>query len=112
MEEIMAQEDDDGEGGFAVPDAVTSIQQQQNRKSMGGVAPFIITTENEFAYFDPKTLQNWAGPNHWKFRPVAQKGENCFLFLLCSHNFVNNVVDEDGTVIPVEKEKKKGKKKE
>ena len=31
--------------------------------------------ENEFEYFDSKTLENWAGPNHWKFRALKDGNE-------------------------------------
>ena len=40
--------------------------------------PGSITTENEFMYFDPKSLKNWAGPEHWKFR-APKKGSSLSL---------------------------------
>lgn len=51
----------------------------------------MMTTDNEFAYFDPKTLENWAGPNHWKFRASAKE----------------SVKDAEGAAKPKRKTKKK-----
>jgi len=38
----------------------------------------------DYSYFDPKLLQNWAGPAHWKFKPRS------FSFTLFTKNFSVN----------------------
>lgn len=49
--------------------------------------PGVLTTNNEFSYFDPKSVRNWAGPEHWKFKAPAKKGILTYitqLTFLCS----------------------------
>eukprot|EP01119_Soliformovum_irregulare_P020385 TRINITY_DN6591_c0_g1_i3.p1 TRINITY_DN6591_c0_g1~~TRINITY_DN6591_c0_g1_i3.p1 ORF type:complete len:660 (+),score=227.59 TRINITY_DN6591_c0_g1_i3:242-1981(+) len=89
MEDLMSQEADDEDG------------EKHNRSSVAPSVngkmeiPMVLTTENEFGYFDPKLLENWAGPNHWRFRPKkATDAED----------------GESGS--PIKKTKKAGKKKE
>lgn len=57
LEEILSQDPDDMEDPNK-PDPV--IAQMES--------------SDDFTFFDPKSLGNWAGPNHWKFR-VPQKGK-------------------------------------
>lgn len=52
----------------------------------------LAADNNEFGFFDPKVLENWAGPDHWKFKP-KNKAET----------------SEQGAAAP---KKKPGKKKE
>ena len=37
--------------------------------------PLLMTGGTDLNFFDNKTLSNWAGPNHWKFR-APPKGKN------------------------------------
>jgi len=35
--------------------------------------------ENIFSYFDSTMVKNWAGPSHWKLRPIKRKYRVLFL---------------------------------
>ena len=53
-------------------------------RGVGGVADLIVglaEAGNEFYYFDPAMLKNWAGPNHWKFSK-ASKSKVSFFFMM------------------------------
>ena len=45
----------------------------------GGGAPtvdylkMVLDDSDEYKYFNNKLLQNWAGPEHWKFKPLPNR---------------------------------------
>jgi len=91
----------------------TNVNQQKSKPNEGvaDFAPGLLTTDNEFTYFDPKSLKNWAGPEHWKFKPIAKKNTSVDSETNKNQNKNNNNdnVDEENEVI--DQQEQEGKKK-
>ncbi|KAF2361889.1 Condensin complex subunit 2/barren [Trinorchestia longiramus] len=41
----------------------------------------LSTASQEYSYFDARVMSAWAGPGHWKFKPVSARGTVCVLCL-------------------------------
>jgi hypothetical protein len=51
---------------------IPSHQEPENGSSANYFVPAMADSEeNIFSYFDTRMLRNWAGPSHWRSRPLS-----------------------------------------
>ncbi|KAG1682500.1 Condensin complex subunit 2 [Nymphon striatum] len=67
--------DDDNEDDWNENDKTNAVIQPLRLHSIDTLAQILLDRPSDYSYFDTRLLSAWAGPNHWRVKPLSKANQ-------------------------------------